>query len=69
MLKVYMRLREGPVRLRRIVVDANGSVSLEYGIVATCIAALVVAAFSTDSSYGIGRLLHETIGNVVAQLP
>ena len=69
MLKSYVRLREGALRLRRIATDESGVVSFEYVIVAACIVAAVLAAFGTDTTSGIGKALNDEIAKVVAKLP
>ncbi len=69
MLKSFVRLHEGAVRLRRAVIDEAGVVSFEYAIVATSIAAVLFAAFGTDNASGIGKALSDEIDRIIAQLP
>ena len=47
MLKHYINTRDG---LLRLSTDKDGVVSLEYVIVAACVVAVVIAAFSTGGS-------------------
>ena len=47
MLKYYIKTRDALQRLRT---DKDGVVSFEYVIVAACVVAVVVAAFSTGGS-------------------
>ncbi|HTI83156.1 MAG TPA: hypothetical protein VL614_22105 [Acetobacteraceae bacterium] len=69
MLKTFVRLREGAIRLRRVTTDESGVVSFEYVIVAACVVAAVLAAFGTGTGTGIGAALKAGIDSIVAKLP
>ena len=47
MLKTYIKTREALLRLRT---DKGGVVSLEYVVVAACVVAVVITAFSAGGS-------------------
>jgi pilus assembly protein Flp/PilA len=66
MLKTFVRLREGAIRL---VTNESGVVSFEYVIVAACVVAAVLAAFGTGTGTGIGAALKAGIDSIVAKLP
>ena len=61
MLKYYIKTTEALQRLRT---DKDGVVSFEYVIVAACIVAAVAAAFGTDATTGIGKVLADAISAI-----
>jgi Flp pilus assembly pilin Flp len=58
MLKIYVKTSDLLARLRS---DKDGVVSFEYVIVAACIVAAVAAAFGTNATTGIGKVLSDAI--------
>lgn len=69
MLKSLVRLHQGAIWLRRVVIDKAGVVSFEYAIVAACVVAALLAVFGTDDTSGINKALSAGIGRIIAQLP
>ena len=65
MLKTFVRLREGAIRL---VTDESGVVSFEYVIVAACIVGAVAAAFGTGAAGNIGTALTDAITAIAAKV-
>ena len=61
MLKYYVKTTEA---LKRLRTDQDGVVSFEYIIVAVCIIAVVIAAYGTDTTTGIGNALANGITKI-----
>ena len=68
-MKSFVRLHEGALWLRRVVIDEAGVVSFEYAIVAACVVAALLGVFGTDDTSGISKALSDGIGRIIAQLP
>ena len=49
--------------------DKSGVISFEYIIVALCIVTVVILAFGTNTSTGLGKSLADALAAVVAKLP